>query len=104
MVELLQIELGDTAEQTTQWMRAAVAAGNELSESRLKGLIKIEGGTQALPKKRTGANATKLSKGDYLTKLVDMLRISNHNDYRKVSLILQAQTKSSGKKKGFGGK
>ena len=98
----LEEDLGPTAENTSKWMRMAVTAGNDLSESRIKDLIKERGGVKALPRARRGNNAEKLKKTDYLTTLVDMLRAENDNDYEKVHSWLIEKGKSAGKKKGFG--
>ena len=105
MMTKLEEDLGPTAENTSQWMRMAVAAGNELSEARIKDLIKERGGVKALPRARRGSNPdqkSKLRKTDYLTTLVDMLRAENDNDYEKVHAWLVNEGKSAGKKRGFG--
>ena len=39
----LEEDLGPTAKETSQWMRMAVTAGNELTEARIKDLIKEKG-------------------------------------------------------------
>ena len=60
MAALAHAELDWAAAEATQWMRASVTAANELSESRLKDLIKSKGGGRVVipkPKGMRGAAA-----------------------------------------------
>ena len=100
MLAALEADLGPVAEETSQWMKMAVASGNKMTETRLKELIKERGGVKALPKAKKGDN--KLLKTDYLTTLVDLLRAERDNDYQKVHEALEAESARSSKSKGFG--
>ena len=81
-------------------MKASIIAANQLSETRLKSLIRTHGGIDAMPKMRTGST-DKMDKTVYVATLVDVLRENNENDYSKVAPILQAETAKGGGKKGF---
>lgn len=107
-LSLLHKEMDPIAAESNQWMRSAVTAANELTEARIKELIKSKGGGRVSlprPKAKKGENGGKeagLSKTDYLTVLVDLLRQQEENDYKKVALMLQKENQTAGKKKGFG--
>jgi hypothetical protein len=109
MVSLLHKEMDPVAQDTTQWMRAAVAAANELTETKIKELIKTRGGGRvSIPRpKRKGSEdgkAAPLVKSDYLAVLVDLMREQEGNDYKAVTLLLQAEITKTRGTKGFGGK
>lgn len=84
-------------------MKASLIAASELSETRLKALIRTHGGIDSMPKMRTGST-DKMDKTVYVAALVDILRENNENDYSKVAPILQAETAKLGGKKGFSSK
>jgi hypothetical protein len=72
---------------------------------RLKDLLKSYGGPEAMPKRPSGsdvASQDRPKKADYLTALIDLLRLQNGNDYQKVTNILRADAEVIVKKKGFG--
>jgi hypothetical protein len=101
MLTALENDLGPHAEQTSSWMRMAVSAGNELSENRLKELIKARGGTNAVPRAKRGSK--KVAKTVYLAALIDLLRAENDNNYELVHKVLVLESDSAtGGKKGFG--
>jgi hypothetical protein len=97
-------ELKDAAEEGTANMRAAAMSATEMSESRIKELLRYHGGPNAVPKLRarrgTGTVAGQLEKGDYLAALIDLLREQNGNDYGVVAQMLAKESAAS-KKKGF---
>jgi hypothetical protein len=77
----------------------------DMSESKLKELLRAYGGPNAVPKLRahrgTGTVTGQLEKGDYLAALTDLLREQNGNDYGLVAEML-AKESAATKKKGFG--
>ncbi|KAJ1437176.1 hypothetical protein B484DRAFT_445331 [Ochromonadaceae sp. CCMP2298] len=98
-------ELKGAAEEATAHMRAAAMSAADMSESRIKELLRAYGGPNAVPKLRarrgTGTVTGQLEKGDYLAALIDLLREQNGNDYGLVAEML-AKESAATKKKGFG--
>jgi hypothetical protein len=89
------------AEKTPPMIANSVSIAGELTEARLKALIKINGGPNSMPKKKAGSTE-KLEKGAYATALVGVLRARNDNDFEKVVQILESELAKGGHKKGFG--
>ena len=96
-------ELAEQARETTLYMRGAITAGNELSESRIKQLIREVGGPKAMPRKKRGSEV-KLSKSDYLAALLEILKTDNENDFQKVAEALQREAGKKGLSKSTKGK
>ena len=65
---------------------------------RLKDLILQYGTPDMMPK-----NRDKAKKVEFVIAVVDLLRSKYGNDYQQVATLLQAESKSATKKKGFGG-
>ena len=82
-------------------METAILSANELSEDRIKELIRSVDSPSAVPKLDRSEYTGKLLKADYAFQLVDSLREANQNDYGKVAEILQREAEAA-KKKGFG--
>ena len=82
-------------------MYAAKLTANELTEFRLKDLIKQYGGSDSMPKKKSGGKE-KLEKSQYVTALVGVLRARNENDFGRVVKVLEAELSKKLGKKGFG--
>ena len=82
-------------------MYAAKLTANELTEFRLKDLIKQYGGSDSMPKKKAGGKE-KLEKSQYVTALVGLLRARNENDFGRVVKVLEAELSKKLGKKGFG--
>jgi hypothetical protein len=100
-VAFLDNEFKNDITEATKWMRVAVSNANELNEDRLKDLITIHGGRDVTPIKRKGE---KLSKADYLSSLLEVLRNKFKNDYREVAMFLGNEKSVVNTKKGFGKK
>ena len=79
----------------------AMATAGELTEARLKALIKINGGPNSMPKKRPGST-DKLEKASYVTALVGVLRARNQNDFSKVVKVLETELTRGKNNRGFG--
>jgi hypothetical protein len=89
------------AETVPALIAVAMATAGELTEARLKALIKINGGPNSMPKKRPGST-DKLEKGSYVTALVGVLRARNQNDFSKVVKVLETELTKGKSNKGFG--
>lgn len=78
-------------------------AAHDMSESRIKELIKSYGGPDALPRRKRGSEE-KLQKSDYIGALLDAARFSDafKNDYAKIADMLQSERVAAKGKKGFG--
>ena len=100
-VNNLSLNIQYKAAMTPPMIASAVSIAGELTEARIKALIKINGGPNSMPKKRAGST-DKLEKGAYVTALVGVLRARNDNDFEKVVKILEAELAKGGHKKGFG--
>ena len=81
-------------------IEAAMVAANQLTEARIKALIKINGGPNSMPKKKPGS-MEKMEKISYVTALVGVLRARNENDFSRVVQILEAELSKGSGKKGF---
>jgi hypothetical protein len=116
MTTAIKAEMEPIATEASAWMRLSVTTANELSESRIKDLIKSRGGGRVQISRPKASRAGKvdsdenvkgkssLTKADYVTVLVDLLRSQEENDYSRVAKLLQAETTTAGKKKGFANK
>ena len=82
-------------------MYAAKLTANELTELRLKDLIKIYGGPDSMPKKKAGGKE-KPEKSQYVIALVGILRARNENDFGRVVKVLESELSRKIGKKGFG--
>ena len=81
-------------------MGIAMAIGGELTEARLKALIKLNGGSNSMPKTdMIGKGA--VGKSCYVVALVGVLRARHGNDYSKVVELLEAELSRGKGKKGF---
>ena len=81
-------------------MGIAMAIGGELTEARLKALIKLNGGSNSMPKTdMIGKGA--VGKSCYVVALVGVLRARHGNDYSKVVELLEAELSKGKRKKGF---
>jgi len=102
--DLVKVEVNKPSEDNSKWMQASIAFANEMSDNKLKDLIKKYGTVNAIPKgKRNSVDieATRSKKGkgrrggvlkvDYVAALIDTLREKYDNDYRKVFELLQSQ-------------
>ena len=100
-VSFLDNEFKVDVTESVKWMRISVANANELTESRLKELIVVHGGRDVNPVKRKGE---KLSKSDYISSLLEVLRYKFKNDYREVAMLLGNEKSVVKTSKGFGSK
>lgn len=89
------------AETVPALIAVAMATAGELTEARLKALIKINGGPNSMPKKRPGST-DKLEKASYVTALVGVLRARNQNDFSKVVKVLETELTRGKNNRGFG--
>ena len=88
-------------------MNVAVGASMELTESRIKELIKTYGGPDSLPKRKKAVSAdNKLEKTDYINSLIEVMRKNPifENDYQQIALFIQKELKTKAASKGFGKK
>jgi len=116
MTTAIKTEMEPIAAEASAWMRLSVTTANELSEARIKDLIKTRGGGRVQISRPKVSRAGKVdsdenikgkssfTKADYITVLVDLLRSQEENDYGRVAKLLQAETTTAGKKKGFSNK
>mmetsp|Transcript_16547 Transcript_16547/g.15889 ORF Transcript_16547/g.15889 Transcript_16547/m.15889 type:complete len:333 (+) Transcript_16547:86-1084(+) len=101
LMKTVHQELGQQVLETSAYMRIAVESANDLSESKLKALIKLHGGMDAMPRMKVGSTEA-MDKTAYVAAIVDVLRQNNENDYGKVAPILQKELTKGNGKKGFG--
>ena len=87
--------------ETPKQITAAILAANELTEARLKALIKLNGGPNSMPKRKSSTDE-KIEKSQYVTALVGVLRARNENDFGRVVKLLEAELSKKTDKKGFG--
>lgn len=78
-----------------------MAIGGELSEARLKALIKLNGGSNSMPKINAFGVGKVVRKSCYAAVLVGVLRARNGNDYSKVVKFLEAEFSKRKVNKGF---
>lgn len=79
--------------------------------SRLKDLIKVYGGQEALPKKKKGGDSESgarntIGREVYVSRLIEAMRRDPviENDYEKLAKTLQSVANDGAVKKGFGNK
>ena len=82
-------------------MGIAMAIGGELTEARLKALIKLNGGSNSMPKTDMIGKGEAVGKSCYVVALVGVLRARHGNDYSKVVELLEAELSRGKGKKGF---
>jgi hypothetical protein len=82
-------------------MDIAKAIGGELTEARLKALIKLNGGSNSMPKIGMIAEDDLVGKSRYVVALIGVLRARHGNDYSKVVKLLEAEFSKGKGKKGF---
>jgi len=97
-------ELKEAADEATAHLKSAAKSASDMSEGRVKDLLRKYGGPNAVPKLRvrrgTGTVSGQLERGDYIAALIDLLRDRHNNDYAEVAAILERDNKST-QKKGF---
>ena len=104
--DILVKELKPIADEASEWMKKSAAAGDLLSETKIKSLLN-NFGPEYLPKMRHNRGEGrkyegKLLKGDYLAALLDVVRAKNGNDYQKVYEYMKEKSDKSASNKGFG--
>ena len=104
--DILLKELKPIADEASEWMKQSAAAGNLLSETKIKSLLN-NFGPEYMPKMRHNRGEGrkyegKLLKGDYLAALLDVVRAKNGNDYQKVYEYMKEKSDKSASNKGFG--
>jgi hypothetical protein len=90
-------------EYNNNWMRTAVKLANDLSEAKIKDIIKLYGTQASLPKKKKsgggeGKEEEKVTKNTYITSLLEVLKAKHGNDFQKVTEFLQDEIGKSSKK------
>jgi hypothetical protein len=103
--KLVDAEFATHVENTNTWMRQAVLKGGELTEDRIKTLIRLQGDPNAVPKLDKKKYQGKFGKQDYLTVLIDILRENSGNNYADVVAFIDKELRSSPSSKaarGFG--
>ena len=78
-----------------------MAIGGELTEARLKALIKLNGGSISIPKVTVMGKDDVVGKGRYVVALIGVLRSRHGNDYSKVVKLLEAEFSKGKGKRGF---
>ena len=78
-----------------------MAIGGELTEARLKALIKLNGGSTSIPKIIVIGKDDAVGKSCYVVALIGVLRARHGNDYSKVVKLLEAEFSKGKGKKGF---
>ena len=99
-LEILKAELEAKGKQREKEIQSAVAAGKELSQTKLKDVIKKMGGTTAvgmLPKDAT--------KDDYVAAAIDVIRDVSGKDFQYAAEVLRQEARADRGTagKGFGG-
>jgi hypothetical protein len=107
LLELLNKELKEHTDMSSQWLTKAATLANGLTEKKIKDMIVSHGeGRSSVPKLDRKKHIGRFLKQDYLAVLLDILREANENDYERVTAVLEAEVAKGGatlEKKGFGG-
>eukprot|EP01041_Mallomonas_annulata_P009480 gene9480-19689_t len=107
VMETVSTEAAEQASEVTNWVKVCLEAANNMSENKLRELIRQYGGPAAVPKKKRtkpdeeeAPGLISRNKAEYITTLLDILRAKNGNDYSLVASAMLKESKSLGK--GFG--
>lgn len=102
MLQTLNQDLGPLVAEIDVSLAQCIKVLNTLSEADLKSLIVrlAPEGLNALPKLNKKKFQGKFVKADYIAEVLDVVRVQQGNDYRRVLAVLEGEKRE---KKGFGG-